>query len=218
MAGSFWETVSDGDRRAVMAAGAVRVVRPGAALCRQGQPPGEVFIVYAGLLEVFQDDANGNRTVLARRGSGALIGEMSALDGAPMSATVVALDPTRMLAVPARRFAGLCSTRPLLGLTVASNVAGRLRDSDIYRTQSRTDVLHRTARILARLAAEAPSTGRPVVLRLTQQDLADMVPAALASVTRALDELRRVGAVSTGRGHITVDDLPGLAALVPPVS
>jgi len=53
-------------------------------------------------------------------------------------------------------------------------------------------------------ARDSPAE-RAVVLRLTQQSLADMVPASLVSVTRALEELRRFGALATGRGRIIID-------------
>ena len=215
MTTSFWDSLTDDDRRALSGAGTVRTYPVGVALCRQGQAGVDVFVLRDGSVEVFQDDVAGNRTVLARRGVGDLLCEMSALDGAPVSATITALAPVRALTVPAVRFGQLCRARPGLGLTVITNVAARLRDSDASRVQSRTDVLHRTARILVRLAESGqPSTTGVVVLRLTQQELADMVPAALASVTRALDELRRVGAVSTGRGHIRMENLDLLRSLV----
>ncbi len=51
---------------------------------------------------------------------------------------------------------------------------------------------------------------------MTRQDLADLVSAALISVTRALDELRTLGAISTTRGRIEIRDPAALRAQLPP--
>ena len=193
------------------AAGAVRSFDPGAVLCRHGQAPVEVFVVFSGRVEVTQDDPAGNRTVLDRRGRGDVLGEMSALDGAPASATVIALEATAALAIPAPRFNALCGSRPRIGMTVASIVAARLRSSDERRVEGRRDVLQRTILVLVRLAEASPATDRRGVdLTVTQRELADMVPAAPVSVARALDDLRRAGVLRTGRGHIHVEDLQKL--------
>ena len=88
------------------------------------------------------------------------------------------------------------------------NTVARLRDSDTHRSQHRADVRRRTIMCLLELAqphARDSPAERAVVLRLTQQSLADMVPASLVSVTRALEELRRFGALATGRGRIIID-------------
>lgn len=55
---------------------------------------------------------------------------------------------------------------------------------------------HRTVLALLDLAGSAPDS---VVVRVTQQRLADIVSAALVSVTRTLDELRDLSAINTHR-------------------
>lgn len=71
---------------------------PGDALIRQGTEVPDLFIVLAGLLDV---EATGVGLV-ARRGSGEIIGEMSFVDRAPPSATVVAHEPSVVLALDRR--------------------------------------------------------------------------------------------------------------------
>jgi hypothetical protein len=51
---------------------------------------------------------------------------------------------------------------------------------------------------------------------VTQQRLADLVSAALISITRALDDLRELGAIRTNRGRIEIPDPAALRALLPP--
>lgn len=207
-AATFWGSLGAEDRRALDIAGGVRRFVRGAMLCRQGHEPAHVFLIYTGRVEVFLDDPAGHRTVLARRGPGDIIGELSAIDRRPVSATVSAVDPATSLVIAASRFAALCQTRPWITWLLLKNTVARLRDSDAHRNHYRADVRRRTIMCLLELAepdAQGRPTGQTIALRLTQQDLADMVLASLVSVTRALEELRRLGALSTGRGRILVD-------------
>jgi len=213
----FWKSLGGDDRDAVRLAGRTRRFARDEVLCRQGQQPAEVFVLLSGQVEVFQDDRAGHRTVLARRGAGDVIGELSALDGHRMSATVTAVEPTAALAVPASRFTELCRTRPEIGWLVTTNVVTRLRDSDTHRTQHRGTVRDRTVLALLELvggASARPPGARSVELHLTQQALADMVSASLVSVTRVLDELRGDGTVWTRRGRIVVRDVAALRRAV----
>ncbi len=207
-AATFWWYLGAEDRRALDIAGEVRRYAHGAVLCGQGNDPGQVFLIYTGRVEVFRDDPTGHRTVLARRGPGDIIGELSAIDRGPMSATVSAVEPTTSLVIAASRFGTLCQSRPRIVWRLLQNTVARLRDSDVHRSQHRSDVHRRTIMCLLELAeSDTRRRGgeRTISLRLTQQNLADMVSASLVSVTRALEELRRLGAVSTSRGRILVD-------------
>lgn len=205
---TFWGALGTEDRRALDAAGDVRRFGRDAALCRQGHEPGHVFLIYTGRVEVFLDDPAGHRTVLTRRGPGEIIGELSAIDRRPMSATVSTIDSTTSLVIAASRFTAICQTRPWIAWLLLKNTVARLRDSDAHRSLYRADVRRRTIMRLVELAEtdiQDNPAGQATSLQLTQRDLADMVSASLVSVTRALEELRRVGAVSTRRGRILVD-------------
>jgi CRP/FNR family cyclic AMP-dependent transcriptional regulator len=211
--GTFWGLLDDADRQALATAGTVRAVPRGTQLSTEGNPPGQVWVLLAGRVEVFRDDPAGHRTVLAIRATGDVIGELSAIDGLLMSATSVVTQPGSALVLAADRFAALWRQRQTLARAVTTAVVRRLRDSDDGRIRQRADVRDRT--VLALLDLAGPGT-RPVVLRMTQQALADLVSAALISVTRTLDDLRELGAISTTRGRIDILDPAGLRAQLPP--
>jgi CRP/FNR family cyclic AMP-dependent transcriptional regulator len=164
-------------------------------------------------VEVFRDDPTGHRTVLAIRSAGDLIGELSAIDGHLMSATSAALEDVSALVVPADRFSTLWRQRPTLARAVTTAVMHRLRASDDGHVRQRADVRHRTTLALLDLAGLGAG---PASVRITQQGLADLVSAALISVTRALDELRNSGHVVTTRGRIAIPEPARLQPLLPP--
>ena len=124
---TFWGSLGAEDRSALDAAGEVKLFSRGAALCHQGYEPAHVFVVYSGRVEVFLDNPAGYRTVLARRGPGHIIGELSAIDRCPMSATVNAVEPVRSLTIAASRFAALCQIRPRIAWLLLQNTVARRR-------------------------------------------------------------------------------------------
>jgi CRP/FNR family transcriptional regulator, cyclic AMP receptor protein len=201
---TFWGALTPAERRALGARGRTREFATGVALCEQDQVSGVVHVLFAGQAEVSRLVRAGHRTVLGRRGPGDVLGELAALDRRPALATVCALGRVSALAVPADRFLEFCAGNGRVGLVLLSAEVTRLRASDELRSQQRSDVRERVIMALAELAAGTPVHSGPVVLRLRQQDLADMVSASLVSVTRALEGLRRAGVLSTGRGRIVL--------------
>jgi hypothetical protein len=75
---------------------AIRRVKAGTALVRQGETGSEVFLLLDGVLRVEED---GKR--LAEYGPGALLGERAHLEGGRRTSTLVAVTPCRVAAVEA---------------------------------------------------------------------------------------------------------------------
>jgi CRP-like cAMP-binding protein len=210
---TFWGLLAEADRQALVEAGTLRGLRPGTTLSEEGRGPDQVHVLLSGRVEVFRDDPAGHRTVLAMRTAGDVIGELSAIDGLPMSATSVVLEPGCALALGADRFATLWRQRPTLARATTTAVVHRLRASDDGRIRQRADVRDRTVLTLLDLAGSG--TG-PALVRITQQRLADLVSASLVSVTRTLDELRGDGVIATNRGRIEIIDPVRLRRKLPP--
>jgi len=186
----------------------------GQVLIRQGATDRTVHLLLAGRVKVSVVTRDGGSVLLALRGPGDTLGELSAIDGQPRSATVEAMDVVTALVLSAERFLGFLVERPSLLLALAHKLATRLRESDVRRIEmatATTDV--RLARQLLHLLA---THGRPVSrderdealqLRLSQQDLAASIGAARETVSLALGQLREAGALETHRGRVIVRDL-----------
>lgn len=68
----------------------------GTALIEQGRPGGPIFLVLDGMLRVSVDGEE-----VAELGPGAIVGERAALEGGITTATVTAMTPVRVAAIPA---------------------------------------------------------------------------------------------------------------------
>src|SRR5262249_42773732 len=186
----------------------------GAPLFLEGDLGGNVMIVHSGHVKVFatSDDAHG--VLLAVRGPGDVLGDLSAIDNEPRSASGTALDVVDAQVLRADEFRIFLFETPGAGLALLRVVIARQRDSDRLRVEfGARDTAGRVAlRLLelADMAGEPASGGIRITLPLTQDDLAGWVAASREGVARALASLRRRGLIATGRREITIVDVDGL--------
>src|SRR3990170_5362403 len=99
------------DTREISPFAAVCTDRPlpaNGVLFNQGDPGGELFMVAEGILEVHKPFI-GKVNVLE---AGAYLGDISLLDGAPRSATVIALTDSRVACLAQEDFNRLCAEQP----------------------------------------------------------------------------------------------------------
>ncbi len=91
----------------------------GETLLKEGEPPGEAFVVDAGLLQVFKRQPGGSEVLMAELGPGSIVGEMSLLTLEPRAATVVAGRETRVFVITSRVFADLVRLSNAFAVKVA---------------------------------------------------------------------------------------------------
>jgi small-conductance mechanosensitive channel/CRP-like cAMP-binding protein len=108
------------------------------AVVRQGDAGDSLFLVAEGRVEVsLQPPGGGPAQHLATLGPGDYFGEMSLLTGAPRSATIRALEETRLVAL------GKDALKPLL--VADPTVLERLSKTLARRQAEREDAIHRAA-------------------------------------------------------------------------
>jgi CRP/FNR family transcriptional regulator, cyclic AMP receptor protein len=90
--------LDDRDLDWLISAGTKQEVAPGAVLIQEGKPIDAVFLVLDGLLAV--RTAHLGDADVARLRSGEIVGEMSFVDSRPPSASVLATEPSVVLAIP----------------------------------------------------------------------------------------------------------------------
>ncbi|MEU7580173.1 Crp/Fnr family transcriptional regulator [Streptomyces sp. NPDC041068] len=187
----------------------------GELLIREGDRPDFVVLIISGLVKATIDSANGYTSLLAMRGPGELVGELSCIDGRPRSATVTAMRRVQGVIVAAEPFQRLLERNAALSFSVLRSVVARLRDSDTLRAEHGAHTSRaRLARLLVKLAMQYGSNtaARPgaITVQVNQHELAAAAGASRESVVRCLRAMQHAGLVSTGRGHTVVLDLAGL--------
>jgi len=184
----------------------------------QGEEPGRVVVIERGRAKVTVVTEDGSEVVLAFREPGDLVGELSALGGSPRVATVRAVDELDALAISAGDFDAFLEAQPRVALVILRVVIERLRDSD--RSAVEFAAHHTLSRVAGRLVELAERFGEPgdagvlITLPISQEELASWSGASREATSKALRDLRELGAVETRRRNITVRDVDLLKRLV----
>jgi CRP-like cAMP-binding protein len=213
----FWSTLTPEEAAALTDLAVVRTFARGSALLHEGQVPDQVLVLRAGRVKVTSTTSNGREVVLAFRGPGALIGEQSALDGEPRSATIVAVERVEALSLHARQFRSFLAAHPSASLTLLEMLSRRLRDADAKRIEfSAFTTIERVAGRLLELSerfGQEEAGAIRIALPLSQEELAGATGASLESVGRALQTMRSLKCIETRRREIRVLDVEALEAL-----
>lgn len=183
-----------------------RTLAKGSVILTEGAIGDSLFAIQSGRVKVFIGDEDGREIILKILGPGDFFGEMSLIDQQPRSASVAALEPTRLRVLSQEAFQLCLSRAPRIATTVMQALAKRLRDADRkISTLALMDVYGRVANTLLELAIM--NNGKLVVgEKLSQQDIANMVGASREMVNRILKDLSERGYISVESKTITIHD------------
>ncbi len=97
----------------------------GKVIIAEGEPSVVFHLIVDGKVEIKRK----NRTI-AKLGKGQFFGEMGLIEREPRTADVVAIEPTRCLAMTAWAWQAYLKTEPSVALEVVKVLARRLRETD----------------------------------------------------------------------------------------
>jgi CRP-like cAMP-binding protein len=121
-------------------------------LCNEGDPGGSLFMILSGRVKVSKVAPNGKDSILAFMGPGDVLGEMTLIDGSPRTASVEALETTRVLEVQRRDFLPLLERNPSTAIWIIELLCKRLRaTSEMVEAASLQGAAPRLALTLLRL-------------------------------------------------------------------
>ena len=209
--GSFLAGLDEADRSELVREGRPMSLPAGATLLFEGDLSDRVVVVLAGTLRVFSTAATGREVLVTVAGAGEILGEMSALDGQPHSASVNTVDPAEVVLVPAEAFRSVLRSNARIATAVALRLTGELRRVLRQRVDLEAyDVPARLAQSLVDLAERLAGGAGEIEIPVSQRELAESCGASREAVTKALGTFRARGWVRTGRRSITVIDVDAL--------
>jgi CRP/FNR family cyclic AMP-dependent transcriptional regulator len=177
------------------------------------------YRVNDGLLKASILSPTGGERILAIFGAGAVIGELSMIDGSPRSASVTALRDAKLQFVSRASFEAFGTDNPDVYKHLVALLAGRLRDTNgALIATSFLSVKGRVARALLSLAeafGHDVGNGRTLVRqKVTQSDLAAMAGIARENVSRVLQDWMKRKVVSRLAGYYCIEDRRALTGEV----
>ncbi|MGC4773090.1 Crp/Fnr family transcriptional regulator [Micromonospora sp. DT44] len=215
--GTFLQRLTPPVRMTLLGLGVRRQVPAGQIVIHEGLREAHLVLLEEGLTKVTATLPDGRSALLSLRVGGDLVGEMSALNNEPRSATVTTCGPAKYSVIQPDRFKRFLKEHPDAALELAAMVSDRLRWSNRRRIDFTSyPVKPRVARVIAELCrthGRQGIDGIVIDVRLTQPDLATICGASETSIQKVLRELRTDGLVDTDYRRITVRDLSGLRKL-----
>ena len=188
-------------RSALLSTGLRRQHASGEVLIHEGLLETHVIILEDALAKVTALLPNGRQALMAIRISGDIIGEMSALNAVPRSATVTTCRPSTVRMIGRESFRTYLHRNSDAAIAVAGIVADRLRAANRRRIDFASyPVKIRVARALWEMGSwygRRTPAGLLVDINLTQPELATLCGAADITVHKALRELREAGLIGT---------------------
>ncbi|MDG4766447.1 Crp/Fnr family transcriptional regulator [Solwaraspora sp. WMMD406] len=208
--GTFLARLQPSTRKRLLSAGVRRSVKEAQVMIHEGAEESYVVLLDDALVKVTAALTDGRHALLSIRVSGDVIGEISALNETPRTATVTACRPSVIRVVHRNEFMAFLRDYPDAALTVAGIIADRLRWANRRRIDfTAYTVRVRLARVLWELAAaygRRSPQGIVVDIRLTQDEMATLCGAAQVSAQKALSGLRADGIVAIRyRGFVVRD-------------
>jgi CRP-like cAMP-binding protein len=173
------------------------------------------YRVDEGLLKVSVVAPAGGERILAVLGTGAMVGELSMISGAPRSASVAAIRESKLCFVSRATFEAYARDTPAMYQHLMLLLARRLTDTNGALAATTFLTLQgRVARSLLGLAegfGQDVGGGRILVRqKITQSDLAAMAGIARENVSRILKEWMRKSLVSRLAGYYCLENKAAL--------
>ena len=176
----------------------------------------DIYFIVRGSVRVINYGANGKEISFAEMKAGDCFGELSAIDGRPRSASILALEPTAVASLKADALHQIMLAQPEVTIALLRKVTAMLREASTRIMQlSTVNANERVYAEVLRLAKAGQGKlipGKPLVLRPApvHSDIAARVSTTRETVARAFGVLTRQGIIKRVRGGVEILNLQAL--------
>jgi CRP/FNR family transcriptional regulator, cyclic AMP receptor protein len=190
----------------------------GEFLFQQGDEGTALYIIVQGRIKISLSRRLDNVT-LAILCQGEFLGEMALLDDLPRSADAIAMEDSQLYVLNRKDFLSFLSNNGHTVYAVLNSLSRRLRKTDDQLAEM--CFLNLSARMAKRLVelaeTQEPERDKPGVydLKMSQQELGNILGVSRESINKELKILRNKGVVSTSRNSIHIHDLESLKKRMP---
>jgi CRP/FNR family cyclic AMP-dependent transcriptional regulator len=186
---------------------------------REGDPGDTFFLLVKGSVSVCRIAPDGRETILSILKEGDFFGEMSMFDSSLRSASIKTLTEVEVGAIQHSDFLDLLDRNPRIGRSLVIALSERLRAANaLIAATTSQDIRARLASLLLNLSnqfGEHVDNGVRITLRLTNQEMANMIGTTRETVNRTLNRFWDDRLVDMRTAHVVIVDPDRLRALIP---
>src|SRR5687768_9658911 len=126
----LFKLLGDSERSDLEAVLERRELAAGQTVFSFGEPGEALYIVAAGIVELFVKDNSGAKIVLTNCGAGEPFGELSLFDGGARTATAIALEETTLFVLDRHHLLEFLRRHPDAALDFLTTMGQRIRNAD----------------------------------------------------------------------------------------
>ena len=184
-------------------------------ICFPGQPADTVYLLKQGRVKISRVNEKGQEATISLLEPGEIFGEVEVLTGVARETLVLALEPVLVCEITRENFEGYLERCPSVGIRILKKIGGRLR----YVESKFSDlVFHsapaRLAKLLLQLSETMGEHDQGTIrlnVRLTHQNLANLIGTSRETVSALLGQFQRQKLVMQDHRYICLLDMDGLA-------
>jgi CRP-like cAMP-binding protein len=217
---SIFNTLSDSDVKEVRKYLVTESYRKKESIFTEGDPPDWLYIVAEGKVKITRISHEGKEIILEIIPPMDIFGAVAVLRGFPYPANAVAMEDTRVVKISRGNLMAIMDRFPSAMYCMVQSLGDRIRGShDTLKSIALEKVGSRIASLLIKLSEqtgkETPG-GVAIDLRLTKQDIAEMVGTTVETAIRTMSRLKKQGVIAERAGRIIIRDPERLRSLTTP--
>jgi len=183
----------------------------------EGDPSEWLYIVTKGKVKITKISQEGKEIILEIISPFDFFGGIAVVRGFPYPANAVAMEDTEVLKISRKNLLSIMDRYPGLMFCMATNIGDRIKGShETLKSIALEKVESRIASLLIKLAdkaGEKTSEGLVITMKLTKQDVAEMVGTTVETSIRTMSKFAKAGLVVSKAGKFVIKDLERLRAL-----
>ena len=180
-----------------------------------GDPDDQLYFLLSGTVRLYKIYGDFKEATTALLKDGGVFGKLSLVEGRWQDVFAEAVTESRVAGIQKASLERVIKSDPAFALKLFSSLSERLRQSDeVIESLLHREVSTRLATLLLNLGerfGEDNGVGRLIDVRLTHQDLANMIASTREAVSKVMSEFQRDGVVESRNRRIAIVNGDALA-------
>ncbi len=178
-----------------------------------GDPDDQLYFLLSGTVRLYKIYGDHKEATTALLKDGGVFGKLSLVEGRWQDVFAEAVTESRVAGIQKASLERVIKSDPGFALRLFSSFSERLRQSDeVIESLLHREVSTRLATLLMNLSDRfGEEDGTLIGVRLTHQDLANMIASTREAVSKVMSEFQREGVIETRSRRIAVLDRGALS-------
>lgn len=186
----------------------------------EGDPSDWFYILISGKVKITKMSVDGREIIIELISPPDFFGGFAVLKGFPYPANAVAMEDSNVIKISRHNLLKVIDRFPNVMYDMTANLGDRIREfHDTLKNIALERVESRIAALLLKLSDKTGEKKNKTILinmRLTKQDIAEMVGTTVETTIRVMSKFKKSGFIDDKDGKILIKDLGALESIVYP--